>query len=150
MARPKKEINWSEVELRLEAGNSVKIIASCFNIDTDTFYIRFKEQYGCSFQDYPAKYGNFRDKGKENIAAAQYKVAMKGSNNMLIHLGREWLDQGKEEEVKKVPHQESLSMLHRLMLIEAELAQTKEELNAYRDKDKPKTEQIVPGSDSQV
>ena len=56
MARPLKEINWDIVEKRMEAGNNAKTICQRFNIDTDTFYRRFKEKYGCSFGDYSAHF----------------------------------------------------------------------------------------------
>ena len=94
MARPLKDINWAEVEKRMEAGNSAKQIASACRIDEDTFYIRFKKEYGCGFQDYS---GHYSQCGYGNVAFMQYMQAMKGNTNMLTLLGKEWLGQGKNE-----------------------------------------------------
>lgn len=111
MARPPKEVNWAEVERRLEAGNSARVIAGVNHLDINTFYDKFKKHYGCSFQDYACKYGNFRDQGKQNIAFMQYMQALKGSSNMLTLLGREWLGQGKET----VTDKENLANLLKLI-----------------------------------
>lgn len=55
MARPYKEINWDVVEKLMEAGCNAKEICGKFRVDTDTFYSRFKKEFGCGFQDYSAK-----------------------------------------------------------------------------------------------
>lgn len=125
MARPKKEINWEVVERRLEAGNSAAVIADAHFIDTDTFYNRFKEYYGYSFQDYSAK---FHPVGKANIALKQYAKALEGNVHMLALLGREWNGQGKD--LESLPkNDEIMNIKHENMLLRAELAEIKEKLN---------------------
>lgn len=126
MARPKKEINWAIVEKRLESGDSAVNISHIHNIDTDTFYLRFKENYGCSFQDYSAK---FHSNGKANIAFTQYIKALEGNTNMLTLLGREWLGQGKEV-VQKSPYEDLIELKHENMMLRAEIASIKEKLDA--------------------
>ena len=98
MARQLKEVNWKEVEKRIEAGNSAKQIAASIPVEINTFYDRFKLEYGNSFADYA---DTFRSRGPANIAFVQYMKALGGSIPMLILLGKEWLKQGQEEETFK-------------------------------------------------
>lgn len=123
MSRPKKEINWDIVEKKMEAGCNGVEIAATLRIQPDTFYIRFKEKYGKSFQDY---HGDFYSAGDANIKFTQYMKALAGNNNMLILLGRERLNQGKEEEIKKSPYEDILSLRHENMMLKAELDAYKE------------------------
>jgi AraC-like DNA-binding protein len=125
MARPKKTIKWDEVEERMEAGCSAREIAQNFRISIDTFYDRFKEEYGSSFGDFSS---DFAQCGKGNILHAQYRKALDGNTNMLVLLGREWLGQGKEE-VKVSPYQETISLSHENMLLRAEIAELRERVN---------------------
>jgi len=92
MARPPKEINWKEVERRAEIGNSAREICRAFGIDTDTFYRRFKEEYGYSFGDFSAP---ALEASKANILYTQYVKALAGNTKMLELLGRELCGQGK-------------------------------------------------------
>ncbi len=98
MARPPKPINWAEVEKRMEIGQNGIEIASCLRLDVDTFYRRFKEEYGENFGGYAAKLPVC---GPQNILFMQYIKAMKGNTKMLELLGREWLGQGKGEDINK-------------------------------------------------
>lgn len=52
MARPLKDINWQSVEQYIESGCSGIEIAGKFGLKDDTFYRRFKKEYGISYQDY--------------------------------------------------------------------------------------------------
>lgn len=116
MARPLKEINWKMVEKQMECGCSAKEISGSLHIDIDTFYLRFKRQYGSSFGDY---LGKFQEGGKANLRLAQYMKAMNGNVAMQMFLGKEWLGQGKEE-VKESPYQDILELSHQNMMLRAE------------------------------
>lgn len=118
MSRPKKEINWEIVEKRIEAGCSGVEIAAVLRIQPDTFYTRFKEKYGKSFQDY---HGDFYSAGDSNIKFTQYMKALSGNVPMLTLLGRERLNQGKEEEVKKSPYEDILELRHENMILKAKI-----------------------------
>lgn len=109
MARPPKEINWEQVLLRMQARNTAAQIAQVFNIDMDTFYDRFKKEFGCGFQDYSARE---KAHGVSNIAYMQYTKALKGSEKMLTLLGKEWLGQGVEIVNQESPVQDILDTDH--------------------------------------
>ncbi len=99
MARPKKSINWDQVEQRMESGSPAKEIAGALHINIDTFYDRFKEEFGSSFSDYS---DHFHSGGKSNLRYKQYSKAMEGSVQMLIWLGKNWLGQKDKEEAEEV------------------------------------------------
>lgn len=99
MARPKKEISWLRVEQMMESGASAKEIAGALAIDLDTFYSRFKEEFGKGFSDYS---DSFRSGGYANLRHMQYVSALKGNSSMLQYLGRIWLGQKTEEEAKNI------------------------------------------------
>ena len=125
MARPKKEINWDVVEKRMEAGCSAKEIAGAHHIDLDTFYSRFKQEYGCSFSDYS---DTFYEGGDGNIRYTQYMKALSGNTHMLDLLGVERLGQGSPK--KDIPkNDELLAYRHENMLLRAELTEIKEKMN---------------------
>lgn len=126
MARPKKTIDWQLVEKRMEAGCTAKEIAACLHADIDTFYRRFKEQYGKSFGDYSVEFYSI---GDANIRALQYAKAMNGNLQMLFFLGKERLGQGKEE-VKASPFEDIIQLRHENMILKAELNEIKEKMNA--------------------
>lgn len=132
MGRPKKEINWDVVEKRMEAGCNGIEIAATLRISDDTFYIRFKKQYGKSFQD---SSGHFHSAGDANIRFTQYAKAMSGNIPMLTLLGRERLGQSKDE-IKLSPLEDIIVMRHQIMMLQAELDKTKFLLNDNQ----PKTE----------
>jgi len=123
MGRPEKPIDWDEVEKRLEAGNSVKTICNKFGIKKlGTFYDRFKNYYGENFSAYSV---NFKPAFLENIAYSQYKSALDGNTSMLILLGQEHLNQGKEK-VQEPPKQHIIDQEQKIMFLENELAIEKE------------------------
>lgn len=93
MARPLKEINWVEVEKRMEAGNTAKQIAKALRVNIETFYDRFKREFECGFSDYS---NGIFECGDANIQYTQYLKAIGGNIQMLTLLGKERLGQGKE------------------------------------------------------
>jgi|HubBroStandDraft_2_1064218.scaffolds.fasta_scaffold230889_4 hypothetical protein len=94
MARPPKPIDWDLVEVKMAAGCNGIEIAQDFRLDRDTFYDRFKKEYGESFSDYSARQASV---GEGNIKFVQYARAIgltkKGDNSLLIHLGKVRLKQ---------------------------------------------------------
>jgi AraC-like DNA-binding protein len=114
MARPLRDINWDLVLLRMQCGNTAKQICDAFEISDDTFYSRFKREFGVSFADYSCSVDS-RELGKANIAFTQYAKALKGDVQMLKLLGREWLGQGAEEVRKESPVQNLLDLQHMVM-----------------------------------
>ena len=141
MARPKKEINWDIVEKKMEAGCPAREIAGK-HMNIDTFYDRFKEEFGSSFSDYSdAYYGE----GDGNIRFTQYMKALQGNNNMLLLLGRERLGQSQEKEMAP-PNNDYIAMKHENMLLKAELDAIKETINGNQSQ----AEQKLSGSDTSV
>ena len=98
MARPLKQINWDIIEKRMEAGCTAKEIASSANIDINTFYDRFKLEYGKCFADCA---DDFYSLGNANLKLTQYVKAIGGNIPMLLLLGRERLGQSKNDDSSK-------------------------------------------------
>lgn len=120
MGRQPKEINWDVVERQIEAGCSAKEIYGNL-CDSDTFYKRFKERYGCGFRDYSA---NGYEAGNGNIRFTQYLRALAGNTNLLILLGKERLGQGKDVGADP-PRDDILSISHENMILKAEIDRLK-------------------------
>lgn len=106
-----KEINWKEVERRIEVGSSGLTIAKCLRIDPDTFYRRFEEEYGVKFKDYTH---GMSDCLPANILLRQYIKAMEGNVEMLKLLGRENCGQGRDDDPasRKLAEKFDESVLH--------------------------------------
>ena len=136
MGRQKKEINWNIVEKKIEAGCSAKEIYE--NVcHKDTFYDRFKEEYGENFSDYSTEYYHV---GNGNLKFTQYIKALSGNIPMLLLLGRERLGQGKSEETVS-PLQMQIDQSHILMEQSHEIAELKNQVYELRkNADKSKTE----------
>ena len=126
MARPLKEINWDLVLKKMEAGCPAKEIYSGM-CDEDTFYSRFKKEFGRAFSDYSGWMNNV---GIGNLRYAQYAKAMQGNNQMLTLLGKERLGQGREEEIKKSPFEDIIELRHENMMLKAELQEIKQAIDA--------------------
>ena len=121
MARPEKLINWEIVEKRMEAGNSAKTIAMSFNINIDTFYDRFKKEYGVSFADYSV---NTPQLGKDNILYTQYMKALAGSVPMLMWLGKVMCGQREPELLSSTPPlQNEIDKDHLIMTLKNKIAE---------------------------
>lgn len=141
MARPLKNINWDTVERRMEAGCSAKEIAGGLLIDINTFYERFKKEFGMGFSDFA---DSFKSSGVANIRFRQYMKAMEGNVEMLKLLGREWLGQGKEE-LEKPTNDLFNDISHENMILRAKLAKIESP-----DADKPKTRSKLCRSSKKV
>jgi hypothetical protein len=117
MARPLKEINWDIVDKLIEAGCSGVAIAGKFRIKSDTFYARFKIEYGCSFQDYRA---NVQEAGLADLMLMLHAKALNnkapGNSNLLIFLAKTKLGL-RESEIEQIfaPKQENIDQKHLIM-----------------------------------
>lgn len=135
MARPKKDINWDVVDRLIECGSPATEIAAKFRIQTDTFYNRFKEEYGCGFQDYRAR---CQEAGLADIRAMIHAKAINnsapGNSNLLIFLAKCKLGY-KEPESSNIPaNQAQIDQSHYIMRLEHEI----EELKANANKSETK------------
>lgn len=136
MARPQKEINWDIVEKLIECGCFGTEIAAKFRIQSDTFYRRFKEEYGCAFQDYHAR---SHESGIADLRAMLHAKALNnrapGNSNLLIFLARTKLGMKEPEMDQSVAtNQEFIDQSHEIMRLQHKLAQME------NNDDKPQTE----------
>lgn len=126
MARPQKDIKWEAVLARMQAGNTAKQICQAHHLDSDTFYKRFKQEFGCSFGDYSAPE---RDLGHGNVAYVQYTKALQGNTAMLLRLGEEWLGQGAPKPPTVAANQPTIDYEHIIMALENEITNLRENAN---------------------
>jgi hypothetical protein len=97
MARTPKDINWNIVKRQIEAGMTAKEIALEHDIHLNTFYPRFKKEFGVNFCDYC---DDSYSCGNGNLKFAQYMRALKGSDKMLVHLGEFRLGQVRKKDIE--------------------------------------------------
>ena len=105
MARPEKIIDWNEVEKRMESKSTARELAAFLRIDINTFYDRFKKEYGKCFADCV---DDLHSAGKSNLRFVQYQKALEGNTQMMVLLGKFWLDQ------KEIDKDEYVSDIHAL------------------------------------
>ena len=126
MARPKKEINWELIKKKIEAGCSAKEIYNSYEhkMDDDTFYYRFKEEFGCGFQDYSGKQAQ---QGEGDLKYMLHAKAMQGNITALIFLARCRLGM-KEPEISSLtaPLQDTINLQHENMILKHENQKLKE------------------------
>ena len=90
MARPKKQIDFEQLEGMCRLQMTKEDICTVLDIDEKTLTARIKEQCGVGFSEFIDRY---REEGKMSIRAQQYKRALTGSDRMLRWLGINWLGQ---------------------------------------------------------
>ena len=101
--RPRIEINYEEFEKLCYFQATLIEVASWFKCSPDTIELRVKEHYldedgnGRTFTDV---FGSLRGKGKIALRRQQFQNAMKGSDKMLVHLGKQYLGQTEKSEVE--------------------------------------------------
>ncbi len=122
MARPLKEINWDLVDKLIEAGCSGVAISGKFRIQSDTFYARFKKEYGCSFQDYRAE---VQEAGVADLMMMLHAKALNnkapGNSNLLIFLAKTKLGMKEPENVQlDAPNQPDINKDHLIMQLKNE------------------------------
>lgn len=125
MARPLKEINWDVVEKLIECGCSGVEIAAKFRIKSDTFYERFKKEYGCSFQDYR---GEAQEAGLADIRSMLQAKALNnkapGNSNLLIFLARCKLGMREPDVVHSLAaNQNQIDQTHTIMQLQHRISE---------------------------
>lgn len=128
MARPPKEINWDVVEKLIECGCPGTEIAAKFRIQGATFYRRFEEEYGESFQNYRTR---VHEAGVADLRAMLHAKAMNnkapGNSNLLVFLGRCLLGYREPEVTHKVAaNQEEIDQTHTIMQLQNRIAELEE------------------------
>lgn len=128
MVRPKKEINWDIVEKLIECQCSANEIAGKFRINHDTFYRRFKDEYGESYQDYQS---TIQSAGLADLRAMLHAKALNnnapGNSNILIFLAKTLLGMKESEiEIQKAPNQSDIDKDHLIMNLQNKIAQLEE------------------------
>ena len=107
--RPQKDIDWDEVDRRLEAGCMGTNLARLFNMHPNTFYDRVVMEKGVSFSEYLKLK---RNDGDDKLRVTQFEVANKEKNTtMLIWLGKQRLDQKEHQDIVSTPNDEKLDAL---------------------------------------
>jgi hypothetical protein len=131
MVRPLKEINWDVVERLIESGCSGVAIASKFRIQKQTFYERFKKEYGCSFQDY---HTDVQEAGLADIMSMLHAKALNnkapGNSQLLIFLARVRLGMKEPETTSGLAaNQIQLDQSHLIMQLQYKISQLEENAN---------------------
>ncbi len=90
MGRKKIKINWSKVDSMAMAGANGVQIAAHLGIHYDTLATACKRDNNSHFSDYLLIK---REKGNNLLLNKQYELAIKGSERMLIWLGKNRLNQ---------------------------------------------------------
>lgn len=125
MARPLKDINWDVVEKLIESGCPGTEIAAKFRIQPDTFYIRFKREYACSFQDYR---GRSQEAGLADLRSMLHAKALNnkapGNSHILIFLAKCRLGMREPEVACNIAaNQAQLDQTHLIMQLQHQIAE---------------------------
>jgi len=97
MGRPKLDIDPDKVEMLASFGCSTLEIARLHSCDESTIRLRFKEELERG-----------RESMKVNLRQLQWKWAEKGSNSLLIFLGKQYLGQTDRNELELVGNLENI------------------------------------------
>jgi hypothetical protein len=100
MARPRKELNWIELDKLCLIHATRKEISDWFECSEDTIDRRCQEEFGISFAAY---YDQKSVNGKMSLRRKQYEQAMCGNTTMLLWLGKQYLGQKDKQEVSTDP-----------------------------------------------
>ena len=96
LGRPRIEIDFKRFEEFCVVQSTLEEIAGWFDCSPDTIERRVAEHYlddegnGRTFADVSE---GLRGKGKTSLRRAQFQRALKGSDRMLIHLGKQYCGQ---------------------------------------------------------
>ncbi len=125
MARPLKDIKWDIVEQYIESGCTAIEIAGKFGLNDETFYRRFKKEYGCGFQDYKAKsYGAGLADLRRMLHAKALNNNAPGNTQALIWLSKVKLGYREPDQVQALAaNQPQIDQSHRIMELEHQLAE---------------------------
>lgn len=93
--RPRKELNWEELNKLCAIHATKKEIADWFECSEDTIDRRCQEEFGVNFAVY---YDQKSVGGKMSLRRKQYEQAMSGNTTMLLWLGKQYLGQSDKQE----------------------------------------------------
>jgi len=95
--RPKKIINWDEVDYLLEADCEGTEIAAHLGMHRNVLYERCKTEKKCNFSEYLQEK---KSKGNSLIKVKQFEAAVKDKDKtMLVWLGKQRLGQKDKQEL---------------------------------------------------
>lgn len=94
--RPRKEINFEELDRLCAIQCTAQEIADWFEVSVDTIERRIKENFEVGFAEYFSKKKSL---GKISLRRKQFQLADKNAA-MAIWLGKQWLDQKDEQTIK--------------------------------------------------
>jgi hypothetical protein len=131
MARPRREINWEVVEKLIECGCTGLEIAAKFKLDPDTFYDRFRKEYGVRFADYS---GPAAECGKAEIRSMLYAKALNnkapGNSQLLLFLARCELGMREPELTSMLAaNQPQIDQTHEIMRLQHKIAELEDHAN---------------------
>ena len=101
--RPRKEIDFVEFEKLCFIQATIEEIAGWFECSISTIQERVAEHYEAEDGKRPTfdmVAAGLRGKGKIGVRRAQFQRAAKGSDKMLIHLGKNYCGQSEKAEVE--------------------------------------------------
>lgn len=102
MARPRRQINVEQLERLAERRWTIEEIAAFFRVSQSTIERRFA-----------AKIKESRHRGTAKLRDLQWALAAKLHPGMLIHLGRHYLGQTKDEENLGVAEQNEREVVYK-------------------------------------
>ena len=131
MARSRRDINWDVVEKLAQAGCSGIEIAAKFGMQDDTFYRRFKQEYGKSYQDFK---GMFFSTGNADLKAMLHAKAINnsapGNTNTLIFLAKTRLGMREPDPISHIAaNQPQIDQSHYIMTLENKIAELEANAN---------------------
>jgi len=94
--RPRKKIDWDEVDKMLSMGALGTEVAAYFDMHAVTFYDRVQAEKGVDFTQYCSQKHSRRDL---SLRLKQFQLAMDGNTTMLVFLGKALLNQTEKQEV---------------------------------------------------
>lgn len=98
MARPKKEIDFNELDKLCHIQCTAEEIAAWFECTVETIEARIRENFGIGFLEY---YAEKRGIGKISLRRRQFQKAMDGCSTMLIWTGKQYLNQKDKQEIEQ-------------------------------------------------
>ena len=90
MARPRKTVDWKQLDKLCALQATGEEIAAFFDMDYDTLNAICKRERDMGFSDY---FAQKRTTGKISLRRAQLQTAINGNATMQIWLGKCWLGQ---------------------------------------------------------
>jgi len=91
------KIDWIQFDKLCHIQCTAREIAAWFDTSVDTIERRVKAEHGVKFAEY---YAEKKKKGLISLRRLQYQAAEKGSNAMLIWLGKQYLGQKDKTETE--------------------------------------------------